>query len=197
MNAGFIMRTSVLALCLLVLPGAWATDGPELIAGVFDPPREAPELGLEGSHGKTLKLGEYRGKVVLLGFGFTSCTNVCPVTLAVLAQARKQLGPLGGEVQVVYVTVDPQVDTAERMRSYLDAFDPSFVGGTGSDAQLEAVRRQYGIIASREQGGTGYTYAHSSYVFLIDREGQLRALMPYGHTPDDFAHDLRALLAND
>ena len=190
-----MLRMSVLALCLQLPPAAWAASGTELIAGVFDPPREAPELALEGSHGKPLNLSDYRGKVVILGFGFTSCTNVCPVTLAVLAQARKQLGSLGEQVQVVYVTVDPQVDSAERMRTYLEAFDPSFVGGTGSEAMLEAVREQYGIIASREEEGPNYTYAHSSYVFLIDREGRLRALMPYGHTPEDFAHDLRELLA--
>jgi len=190
-----MLRMSVLALCLQLPPATWAASGTELIAGVFDPPREAPELALEGSHGKPLNLSDYRGKVVILGFGFTSCTNVCPVTLAVLAQARKQLGSLGEQVQVVYVTVDPQVDSAERMRTYLEAFDPSFVGGTGSEAMLEAVREQYGIIASREEEGPNYTYAHSSYVFLIDREGRLRALMPYGHTPEDFAHDLRELLA--
>jgi protein SCO1/2 len=188
---------SMLALCVLLLTATGAASGKELIAGVFDPPRAAPELGLDGTHGKPLNLSDFRGKVVILGFGFTSCTNVCPVTLAVLAQARKLLGPLGEQVQVVYITVDPQVDSAERMRSYLEAFDPSFVGGTGSEAMLESVRRQYGIIANREQEGSTYTYAHSSYVFLIDHEGQLRALMPYGHTPEDFAHDLRELLADD
>jgi protein SCO1/2 len=183
--------------CLLIATGARAASEAELIAGVFDPPREAPELGLEGTKGKQLRLRDYRGKVVILGFGFTSCTSVCPVTLAVLAQTRKRLGVLAEQVQVVYVTVDPEADTVERMRTYLEAFDPSFVGGTGSEEALQAVRKEYGILASRERGGSGYTYAHSSYVFLIDREGRLRALMPFGHTPDDFAHDLRVLLAAD
>ena len=76
----------------------------------------------------------------------------------------------------------------------LRGFDASFIGGTGNDAELEAVRRDYGVIASRVQAGTGYTYAHSSYVFLIDRHGMIRALMPYGHPPEDFVNDLRLLI---
>jgi protein SCO1 len=192
-----MIRALILVWCLLIPTGAHATSEAELIAGVFDPPREAPELGLDGTKGRQLSLRDYRGKVVILGFGFTSCSDVCPVTLAVLAQARKRLGALAEQVQVVYVTVDPETDTVERMRAYLEAFDPSFVGGTGSEAALQAVRKEYGILANREQSGSGYTYAHSSYVFLIDRDGRLRALMPFGHTPDDFAHDLLVLLAAD
>lgn len=191
-----MLRMPLLACCLLLALAPCAASESELIAGVFDPPRAAPELGLEGSHGKPLNLGDYRGKVVVLGFGFTSCSDVCPVTLAVLAQARKQLGTLADQLQVVYVTVDPETDTAERMREYLALFDPSFVGGTGSEAALTAVRKEYGIVANRQaEDGTGYTYAHSSYTFLIDRQGRVRALMPYGQPAEDFAHDARLLLA--
>lgn len=191
-----MLRIALLACFLLLAPPTGAASDSELIAGVFDPPRAAPELGLESSHGGTLNLADYRGKVVILGFGFTSCSDVCPVTLAVLAQARRQLGALGDQLQVVYVTVDPATDTAERMRDYLALFDPSFVGGTGSEAALREVRKAYGIVASRQaKDGSGYTYAHSSYTFLIDRKGQVRALMPYGHPAEDFAHDARLLLA--
>jgi protein SCO1 len=190
-----MVRMPLLTCCLLLALAPCVASDPQLIAGVFDPPRAAPELGLEGSNGRPLKLGEHRGQVVILGFGFTSCSDVCPVTLAVLAQARKLLGPLADQVQVIYVTVDPETDTAERMREYLALFDPSFVGGTGSEEALKAVRKEYGIVASREaKGGAGYTYAHSSYVFLIDRQGMVRALMPYGHPAEDFAHDARVLL---
>jgi len=191
---GLVMRVFTafpLLLVSLALPAASAT---KLIAGTFDPPREAPELRLQGSHGKELRLDDYRGKVVILGFGFTSCPDVCPTTLATLAQARRKLGGLADQVQVVYVTVDPQTDTAERMRKYLGAFDPTFVGGTGDEAALAAVRKQYGIVANRSTYGTSDTYAHSSSVYLIDRAGKLRALMPYGQSADDFAHDLRVLL---
>lgn len=147
---------------------------------------------MEASNGGKLSLSNYRGKVVLLGFGFTSCPEVCPTTLAVLAQARKRLGE---QVQVVYVTVDPERDTADRMRAYLGGFDSTFVGGTGTPAQLAAVRKNYGVMAERKNIGNSYTVGHSSSVYLIDREGLLRGMMPYGRLPDDYVHDVRALLS--
>jgi protein SCO1/2 len=140
-------------------------------------------------------LARFRGNVVVLAFGFTSCPTVCPATLAVLAQARKQLGARGDEVQVVYVTVDPERDDAARMREYLAKFDPSFVGGTGTPEQLGAVRARYGIEAARTGAGRAASFAHSSFTYLIDRDGKLRALMPFGRDADDYAHDLGLLLA--
>jgi protein SCO1/2 len=147
----------------------------------------APEFALPASDESELNLARFRGKVVVLGFGFTYCPDVCPTTLTVLAAARKQLGELGDDLQVVYVTVDPERDDRARMRQYLAAFDPSFIGGTGTDDQLASVREEYGIIASKVVEANGYTFAHSSYTYLIDREGKLRALMTYGHTAEDFA----------
>src|SRR6185503_17425033 len=143
----------------------------------------------------TLKVRDYRGKVVVLGFGFTWCTDVCPVTLATLRQARSKLGPAAADVQVVYVTVDPERDSPARMKDYLHAFDPTFIGGTGGAAALAAVRKDYGIVAEKHVKGSSYSVAHSSYTYLIDRRGQLRALMPYGHSAEDYVHDLRILLA--
>jgi protein SCO1/2 len=172
-----------------------AADRPMLKAGVFEPPRAAPELSLDASSGGKLSLASYRGKVVLLGFGFTSCPEVCPTTLATLAQARKRLGAQADQLQVVYVTVDPERDTAERMQAYLGGFDQSFVGGTGTPAQLAAVRKNYGVMAERKPFGNSYTVAHSSSVYLIDQKGLLRGMMPYGRLPDDYVHDVRALLS--
>ena len=128
------------------LPGA---DAPELKAGVFSPPRQAPEFALEGSDGRALSLSRFKGKVVLLGFGFTWCPSVCPTTLATLAQARRKLGTAAADVQIVYITVDPERDKAERMKEYLAAFDPTFVGGTGTAERLAAVRKDYGVSARR------------------------------------------------
>jgi protein SCO1 len=184
-----------LLLLLLFTAAVSATDETALKAGAFSPPRQAPDFSLSGSNGSELKLRSYRGKVVVLAFGFTSCPDVCPITLATLAQARKKLGAEGNELQVVYITVDPERDDAERMRIYLAAFDPTFVGGTGTAGRLDAVRTEYGIAATRRAAGTGYLYAHSSFTYLIDREGKLRALMPYGHSADDYVHDLRILMA--
>jgi protein SCO1/2 len=187
------------ALALIACVGFASTNAaqsaPDLKAGVFDPPRAAPEFTLQGSNGKALKLSDFRGKVVILGFGFTSCPDVCPTTLGVLGQAHKKLGAQGQDVQVLYITVDPERDTPDRMRAYLRGFDPSFIGGTGSADQLTAVRKEYGIQANRKQYGENYTFGHSSFIYLIDRKGLLRALMPYGHSPEDYVHDAQLLLA--
>ena len=171
-----------------------AAEPAALKAGVFEPPGAAPGFSLQSSAGGELTLARHQGKVVLLGFGFTSCPEVCPTTLAVLAQARKRLGLQGEQVQVIYITVDPDRDDAARMRGYLAGFDPTFLGGTGKPEQLTAVRQKYGVTAERKAVGNSYSVGHSSSVYLIDRKGSLRAMMPYGRSPDDYVHDLRILL---
>jgi protein SCO1/2 len=188
------LSEALAALLLVAAAAAWAADEPRLKAGVFEPPRAAPDFALRGSDGKELTLSRYRGKVVILEFGFTSCPDVCPVTLGALAGARKKLVAEGRDVQVVYITVDPERDDAEHMRKYLANFDPTFVGGTGSAEQLEAVRKEYGIAAERVTTAAGYAFSHSSYTYLIDGEGKLRALMPFGHTSNDYVHDVKLLL---
>jgi protein SCO1/2 len=174
---------------------AVASSAPALKAGVFDPPRAAPDFSLQSSEGGALTLRSYRGKVVILGFGFSSCPDVCPTTLATLAQARRKLGSAAADVQIVYVTVDPERDSPQRMKEYLHAFDPTFIGGSGPADQLAAVRKDYGILAEKKVKGSSYLVAHSSYTYLIDRRGRLRALMQYGRGPDDYVHDLKILLA--
>jgi protein SCO1/2 len=180
--------------CTLMCMTAQAADVNALKAGVFDPAREAPDFSVRGSDGAALSLSHYRGKVVVLGFGYTSCPNVCPATLAVLALAQRKLGALGSQVQVIYMTVDPERDSAERLKQYLAAFDPSFVGGTGTAAQMAAVRASYGVTAEKVGSGKDYGVAHSSFIYLITREGKLRALMPFGHQADDYVHDISMLL---
>src|SRR5687767_2264465 len=178
---GLLLAMSALLTCTL----ATAASQPALKAGVFEPPTTAPAFSLPASSGGEQALANYRGKVVLLGFGFTTCPEVCPTTLAVLAQARKRLGAQADQVQVLYVTVDPERDNAEQMRAYLRGFDPTFVGLTGTPDKLAAVRAKYGVTAERKNIGDSYSVGHSSSVYLIDRKGLLRAMMPYGRTPDD------------
>jgi protein SCO1/2 len=168
---------------------------PVLKAGVLSPVMAAPALALQGTDGRPLDLARYRGKVELLAFGFSNCGEVCPITLATLAGARKKLGDEGALVQVVYVTVDPERDTAAQMKKYLAAFDSSFVGGVGTRAQIDVAQKSYGISSTKRVNPDGsYTIGHSSSIYLIDRAGGLRAVMPYGHTVDDFVHDLKILL---
>lgn len=172
------------------------TKSTALKSGVFDPPRMAPDFSLPSSRDNQFTLSEQRGKLLVLGFGFTNCPNVCPMTLANLAQVYKNLGALAGQVQVVYMTVDPERDTPARLREYLTNFNSHFVGVTGSADELAAVRQAYGIIAKKEvhKNGGNYEVHHSSYIYLIDRDGLLRALVPFGKSADDITHDIKILL---
>lgn len=188
----------VLLPLLLSLAGAIAVPAaaaPALKAGVFEPPRQAPDFALRGSDGSELSLRRFRGKVVLLSFGFTQCAAVCPTTLATLAQAKRALGQAGDAVQVLFVTVDPERDTSGQLKAYLAAFDPGFLGATGRPDALAAVRKSYGVVAEKVSVGSSYAVDHTSSIFLIDREGKLRAMMPYGRDSRDFVHDVELLLA--
>ena len=195
-RAGSIARCGLAtaALSLLLAKASAAVTSGAFKAGTFDPPRLAPEFSLQGSDGHELRIERFRGKVVLLAFGYSSCTEVCPVTLATFAQVRRQLGAAATDVQVVYVTVDPQRDVPERLKKFLGNFDNTFIGGSGTERQLAAVRKEYGVTARKIPYGGTYTYAHSSFTYLIDRKGQIRALMPYGHSADDYVNDLTILL---
>jgi protein SCO1/2 len=168
---------------------------PTLKAGVLSPVMAAPPLNVQGTDGRPVDLARFKGKVVLVAFGFSNCGEVCPITLATLAGARKKLGADASNVQVVYVTVDPERDTEAQMKKFLAAFDPTFIGGVGTRAQIDAAQKNWGISASKKTFPDGtYSIGHSSSVYMIDRNGGLRAVMPYGHTSDDFVHDLRILL---
>ena len=189
-------------LLALLIAGAAITDfgrGPArpegMRAGLFDPPHDAPEFSLRGSDGSEVTLARYRGKIVLLTFGFTYCAAVCPTNLATLAQTRSGLGKAADEVQVIFVTVDPERDDAAHLRDYVTAFDPTFIGATGEPEALAEVRRDYGVTAVRQGDGSDYAMAHTSSIFLIDRSGRLRAMMPFGHEAGDFVHDVKLLLA--
>jgi protein SCO1/2 len=198
------MNRRVLALVALYLfaLAVVAADNPApLRAGVFDPPRLAPEFALRGSDGSELKLSRYRGKVVALAFGYTHCPSVCPVTLGYLAEARKKLGAGAKDLQVVFITVDPERDDAEHLKKFVAFFDPTFVAATGTPGQLAEIRKVYGITLSDKiftnatsKSNGDYYLDHSSFVYLIDREGKLRAMMPFGVTADDIEHDAKSLL---
>jgi protein SCO1/2 len=179
---------------LLLAAATAAADDAGLRAGVFSPARAAPDFALHGSDGSELTLNRYRGKVVILAFGFTSCPDVCPTTLATLAETRKKLGAKADRLQVLYITVDPDTDSSQHMRKYLGSFDPTFVGGTGTAEELAAVRQNYGIAATRKTVGSNSSFSHSSFTYLIDRKGSLRALMPYGQRAEDYVHDVQILL---
>ena len=112
-----------------------------------------------------------------------------------LATVAKELGPDASRMQVLFVTVDPERDAPAQLKAYLAAFDAGFVGGTGRPDVLAAMRKSYGVVAEKVPMGDGYAMDHTSSIFLIDRDGRLRALMPYGRDARDFVHDVKLLLA--
>lgn len=200
------MKKTLLAIALLfplVALGTYFAFRPSLHVeeglrcGTFEPPREAPGFALTGSTGKPFQLSDYLGRVVILEFGYTFCEEVCPVTLSRLTEVYKKLGPAARDLQLIYITVDPERDNPNRLREHLAAFNPSFLGATGAPADLEAVRKAYGVIARHVKSpnqALPYAVDHSSSLYLVDRQGKLRGLVPFGTPADDIAHDLALVL---
>jgi protein SCO1/2 len=146
--------------------------------------------------GKPRRLGDFHGKVVVVFFGFTHCPDVCPVTLAELAAARRQLGADGERVQVLLVTVDPERDTPEVLSKYVTAFDPGFLGLTGSPRQIAEVAREFKVVYQKVEGRqpASYSVDHSAGTFVFDPQGRLRLYVSYGQGAEVFAHDIALLL---
>jgi len=153
-------------------------------------------LRLDDVRGAHRSLADFRGKVVVVVFGFTHCPDVCPTTLADMASALRQLGDRSREVQVLFVTVDPERDTAELLGQYLPAFHPDFLGLRGEAQALEKVKKDFHVYAAVRPGKDpgSYTVDHSAQSFLIDREGRVRVLVAPGTAPSAIASDLRVLL---
>lgn len=153
-------------------------------------------LKLDDFDGKPRALADFRGKVVAVMFGYTQCPDVCPTTLHDYAEAMKQLGRDAGQVQVLFVTVDPKRDTAELLKQYVPAFDPRFLGLRGDAAATERVTKDFKVYAQERPGKTpeSYTVDHASQVFVFDRTGRLRLMIPANTAPADIAADLRVLL---
>jgi protein SCO1/2 len=152
---------------------------------------------LDGSDGSDISLREYHGKVVAIAFGFSHCPRVCPVTLAHLSEVAQKLGAAAKDLQVLFITVDPERDSPARLREFLDYFNPAFRGATGQPEKLSAVEKEYGVIAERvasQDAKLGYEVHHSSSIYLIDRAGKLRVLVPFGRPVQDLLHDIQELL---
>jgi protein SCO1/2 len=154
------------------------------------------EMRLTDHAGRQRSLADFRGKVVVVVFGFTHCPDVCPTALADMAKAVRELGDRGREVQVLFVTVDPKRDTAEVLRQYVPAFHPSFIALRGTEAEVAKVTKDFHVYAAERAGKTPDTYTidHSAQSFVIDREGRMRLLLPPATASAAIASDLRLLL---
>lgn len=154
-------------------------------------------LALHDHNGRAVTLETFRGKLVVLFFGYTHCPDVCPTTLSDMAEAFK-LMPDGAsdKVQVLFVSVDPERDTPEVLKAYVPYFHPTFLGLHGSPTQVAQAAKDFRIVYRRhvEPGASGYLVDHSAGSYVLDGHGRLRLYLPFGHTPQDIAHDLLTLL---
>lgn len=156
----------------------------------------ARDFNLTDHHGQQRKLADFRGKVVALFFGYTHCPDVCPTTMADLAAAIKSMGPDGARVQVLFVTVDPERDTAELLKQYVPSFHPTFLGLRPTPAQLQSLAAEYKVVYQKNPGTRqgNYLMDHSAGTFIYDPQGRLRLLMPYGTSAQVIASDLKTLM---
>jgi protein SCO1/2 len=151
-------------------------------------------LDLTDHNGNPRHLEDFRGKAVVVFFGFTHCPDVCPTTLADMAQVVKSLGPDGGKVQVLFVTVDPERDTPEALSKYVTAFDPRFLGLSGDLEQTRRVAKDFKIYFEKRKTGNTYSIDHSAQSYVIDPQGRLRLFVRHDRISSDLPDDLKTLL---
>lgn len=145
--------------------------------------------------GRARTLADFRGQVVMLYFGFVQCPDVCPTALTRAAGVKQLLRDQAGRLQVLFVTVDPERDTPEMLREYMAAFDPGFLALTGSTVEIKAVADEFKVYFKKVPTGSSYTMDHTALSYLFDPQGRLRVALRHEQTAEDYAADVRALLA--
>jgi protein SCO1/2 len=192
-----LAKSGMVALFVVgALVAGCAPDGPKFRASDVTGATFGREFQLNDAAGKPRTLADYRGKAVVVFFGYTQCPDVCPTTLAELADVMKKLGPDADRVQVLFVTIDPERDTPDLLSKYVPAFDPRFMGLYGDAAATARTAKEFKIIYQKQPGATpgSYTMDHSAGTYIFDPQGRLRLYVSYGQGPEVFAHDLRELL---
>jgi protein SCO1 len=155
------------------------------------------DFELARAGGAMTRLQDYRGKIVLLFFGYTHCPDVCPTTLQTLRLAMDELGVASERAQVIMVSVDPERDTPELLERYVRYFDPRFVGLSGTTERIDEVARKYRVHRRKTpSAGGGYSVSHSPYIYLLDRHGRTRALFGDATRQAEIADGVRQLLAD-
>jgi len=190
------MRRLLAAVVAAAMLSACGADSPRFQNADITGASFGRDFVLTDAKGKTRRLADFRGKAVVLFFGYTQCPDVCPAAMATLAEAMRQLGPLSHAVQGIFITLDPERDTPELLSRYVPAFHPSFIGLHGNAAQTEAVAKEFKVVFRKVPGATAETYTvdHSAGMFVFDPEGRLRLFVSHGQSADTLARDLRELL---
>ncbi len=180
----------LLALWLLAFARPYSFHG-----SLIEPPVAAPPIELTRADGSLYRLSDQQGKVTLIFFGYTTCPDFCPTTMAEMKRVKADLSAYADRLDVVFITVDPQRDTPERIQSYAAGFDPQFIGLSGSEEDLTPIWKAYGVYRQINEGqsAVGYLVDHSTRVYLIDPAGNLRLTFAYGTPPEDIAADIRQI----
>ena len=175
---------------------ACTAGGPQFKASDITGSSFGRDFELRDPQGNARRLADFRGKAVVVFFGYTQCPDVCPTTLAALAEAMKELGPDADRVQVLFITVDPERDTPALLAQYVPAFDPRFLGLYGDAEATARTAKEFKIIYQKVPGSSAGTYTmdHSAGTYVFDPQGRLRLYVANGQGADVFAHDLRELL---
>ncbi len=181
----------------LILVWGVATLRPYQLKGSpINPPVSAPPIRLARADGSQYDSSQQAGHIQVVFFGYTYCPDICPTTLANFKTVKSDLGSLAQYVNFVFISVDPQRDTPQKIQDYAAGFDPAFIGLSGSEADLSPVWQEYGVYREIDtsQSTTNYTVNHSTVTYLIDRHGDLRLTYAYGTNPADIANDISYLL---
>lgn len=183
----------------IVALGVYLFAPPAALRGTVysEPYPPAPEIELTRGNGEGFRLSQLRGNIVLLFFGYTSCPDVCPTTMAEIKSALEKIGEENAsQVKVVFVTVDPARDTPERVQEYVNHFNSEFIGLSGTEAELQKTWNGYGVFRQIVEGtsAAGYLVDHTARVTLIDPDGNLRVSYGFETPVDDIVHDLKLLL---
>ena len=191
MNRRYLVIAMVLLAVIIIAGSGYAwykSANPAFHGSLISPAEPAPSFTLTSQTGSSISLSDFRGKYVLLYFGFTNCTSECPLTMGYLKQMHDKLGSLADQTQVILISTDPARDTPEALGAFLGHFDPSFIGLTSSPENLQKVWAAYGVTVL-DNGET-----HSSYLYLIDTQGNLYATYPLLQNSDDITADIKNLI---
>jgi protein SCO1 len=182
-------------LLLAASAGVCAAAGSATPARAQAPGSIGPSFELTDHNGRPFSSATLAGQPYAVFFGFTHCPDVCPTTLLLMSNTLHRLGADADRLRIVFVTVDPERDTAEQLRQYLDSFDPRIIGLTGSEQQIAAVAKGWNAFHNKIPEGDGtYTVVHSAYVYLMDRGNRLTGTMGFQNTEDEQLTKLKALL---
>jgi protein SCO1/2 len=191
-----LQRRRVLALPFLLLAGCRQTPvefrSTDLTGATF-----GRTLELDDHDGVRRTLADFRGKAVIVFFGYTACPDICPTTLARFAEVFKELGSQAGSVQLLFVTLDPERDSGERLKQYVPWFHPSFIGLRGDAERVKAAATEFRVFSARKnvEGGMGYVLDHSTGAYVFDPAGRLRLYVKDSAPVADVVADIRLLLA--